>query len=172
MSVSFKPGDFTRVFGIPGPGGKKVEIKNHKLSQERKEHWIALVCRDLTPVERETVVQGTKCRGLRRDFIREGHWHCIMDVIKSRLTGATRASDIALPQIVFMNGIMQGVVYDWASVLADGMEEFMTLQHRTFFMPQHAIGLFLEAAASKIPMDGFEAPPRGKLADGEPPIFY
>ena len=71
-----------------------------------------------------------------------------MDVIKSRLTGATRASDIAFPQVVFMNGIMQGMVYDWASVLADRIEEFMTFQHRTFFMPHHAIGLFLEAAAS------------------------
>ena len=69
-----------------------------------------------------------------------------MDVIKSRLMGATRASDIALPQIVLMNGIMNGIVYDWATVLADRMEEFMTLQHRTFYMPYHAIGLFLEAA--------------------------
>ena len=95
-----------------------------------------------------------------------------MDVIKSRLTSTTQASDIALPQVVFMNGIMQGIVYDWASVLANRMEEFMTLQHRTFFMPHHAIGLFLEAATSQIPLDDFEAPPRGKLTDEEPPIFY
>ena len=95
-----------------------------------------------------------------------------MDVIKSKLTGATQALDIALPQVVFMNGIMQGMVYDWASVLADRMEEFMTLQHQTFFMPHHAIGLFLEVVASHKPLDGFEALPRGKLADGEPPIFY
>ena len=106
MTVSFKPRDFTRVFGIHGPDGKNGEIKNHKLSRERKEHWIDLVCRDLTPVERDAAVQGSKCRGLRRDFIQEGHWRCIMDDIKSRLTGATRASDIALPQVVFMNGIM------------------------------------------------------------------
>ena len=39
-------------------------------------------------------------------------------------------------------------------------------------MPHHAIGLFLEVAASQIPLDDFEAPSRGKLADGEPPIFY
>ena len=63
------------------------------------------------------------------------------------------------------------MVYDWASVLVDRMEEFMMLQHRTFFIPHHAIGLFLEVAASQIPLDDFEAPPRGKLADGEPPIF-
>lgn len=171
MTVSFKPRDFTRVFGIPGPDGKKVEIKNHKLSQEWKEHWIRLVSRDLTPEEKDSMLKGSKCRGLRRDFIQEGHWRCIMDVIKSRLTGATRASDIALPQVVFMNGIMQGMVYDWASVLADRMEDFMTFQHHTLFMPHHAIGLFLEAAASQIPLDDFEAPPMGKLAAEEPPIF-
>ena len=67
-----------------------------------------------------------------------------MDVIKSSLTGASQASDIALPQIVFMNG----TVYDWATVLADRMEEFMTLQHQTFFMPYYAIGLFLEATVN------------------------
>lgn len=122
--------------------------------------------------EIDAVVRGSKRRGMPRDFIREGHWRCIMDVTKSRLTGATRASDIALPQIVFMNGIMQGIVYDWASVLADRMEEFMTLQQRTFFMPHYAIGLFLEAAINQIPMDDFEAPPQGKLTLGEPPIFY
>ena len=73
MTVSFKPRDFTRVFGIPGPDGRKVEIKNHKLSREQKEQWIDLVCRDLTSVERDAVLQGSKCRGLRRDFIREGY---------------------------------------------------------------------------------------------------
>ena len=48
----------------------------------------------------------------------------------------------------------------------------MTLQHRTFFMPYHAIGLFLEAAINQVPLDDFEVPPRGKLTGGEPPIFY
>ena len=71
-----------------------------------------------------------------------------------------------------MNGIMQGTVYDWATVLADRMEELMTLQHRTFFMPHHAIGLFLEVVVNQVPLDDFEAPPRGKLANREPPIFY
>ena len=80
-----------------------------------------LVGRDLTPEEMESMVKGGKSRGLQRDFIREGHWRCIMDVIKSRLTGTTRALDIALPQIAFMNGIMNGIVYDWATVLADKM---------------------------------------------------
>ena len=59
MTVSFKPRDFTRVFGIPRPSGKKVEIKNHKLSQERKEHWVCLVGCNLTPEERVSVVKGS-----------------------------------------------------------------------------------------------------------------
>lgn len=117
---------------------------------------------DLTPKEFESVVKGTKSQGLRRDVIKEGHWRCIMDVIKSRLTGASRASD-TLPQITFMNGIMNGIVYDWATVLADRMEEFMTLEHQTFYMPHHAISLFLEASLHQIPADNFEVPPRGKL---------
>lgn len=50
-----------------------------------------------------------------------------MDVLKSRLMGASRASDIAMAQVLLVNGIHNGVVYDWASVLADRMEEFMTL---------------------------------------------
>ena len=124
MTVSFKPNDFTRVFGIPGPGGRKVDIKTHKLSQERKEHWVKLVSHDLTTEELDLVLNGGKSRALRHDFIQEGHWRCIIDVIKSRLTGATRASNIALPQIVLMNSIMNGIVYDWMTVLADRMEEF------------------------------------------------
>ena len=95
-----------------------------------------------------------------------------MDVIKSKLTGASRASDIALPQITFMNGIMNSIVYDWAIVLADRMEEFMTLQNQTFYMPHHAIGLFLEATLHPGPADDFEVPPRGKLVLGEPLVFY
>ena len=39
-------------------------------------------------------------------------------------------------------------------------------------MPHYTIGLFLEAAVNQIPMDDFEALPRGKLADREPPVFY
>lgn len=78
-----------------------------------------LVGRDLAVDEFNSVIKGTRSRGLRRDFIREGHCRCIMDVIKSRLTGASRASDIAFPQIVFMNDIMNVMVYDWVVVLAD-----------------------------------------------------
>lgn len=67
---------------------------------------------------------------------------CILDVMK--ITGVTRAPDIALPHVC-MNKIKNGVVYDWASLLADRMK-FMMLQHRTFYLPHHTMGLFLEVA--------------------------
>ena len=69
-----------------------------------------------------------------------------------------------------MNGIMIGKVYDWASMLAERMHEFMTLQHKTFYMPHYAIGLFLDAATRMIPADELEAQP-GPLAPGEPPVM-
>ena len=69
MTISFKWRDFSRVFGIPSQGDYKVETKNHKLSQERKEYWVKLVGCDLTLEEMKSVVKGAKSRGLRRDFI-------------------------------------------------------------------------------------------------------
>ena len=64
VTVSFKPNDFTRVFGIPGPGGRKVDIKTQKLSQECKEHWVKLVSRNLSAEEFDSVLKGGKSRGL------------------------------------------------------------------------------------------------------------
>ena len=49
-----------------------------------------------------------------------------MDVVKSRLTRSSRASDISFPMVGMMNGLMNGRVYDWASLLAARMDEFMT----------------------------------------------
>lgn len=105
---------------------------------------------------------------MRQDLFQEGHWQCIMDVIKSRLTRASRALDIAVAQITFMNGIMSGMVYDWATVLADRMEEFMTLP----ICHTMLLGFFLEATLHQILVDEFEVPPRGRLALGESPILY
>lgn len=72
ITISFKPHDFTRVLDISGQGGCKVVMKNHKLLQDRKEHWIKLVGRDLTPEEFNSVLKGTRSHGMRQDFIREG----------------------------------------------------------------------------------------------------
>ena len=79
-----------------------------------------------------------------------------MDVVKSRLTGSSRASDISFPLVGMMNELMNGRVYDWASLLATRMDEFMTLQHKTFYMLHYAIGFFLEATARVIPKDKLE----------------
>lgn len=94
-----------------------------------------------------------------------------MDMVKSKLTGSSRALDITLPQIILMNGLMNELQYDWASVLADRMFEFMTLQHRTFYMPHYTIGLFLEVTLSQLPTDKLETQSEGNLAPSEPPIF-
>ena len=109
------------------------------------------MCKDEVQQNIDTLMATSTKRGLRKSEIREGHWKCLMDVVKSRLTGSSRASDISFPLVSMMNGIMSGKVYDWASLLATCMEEFMTLQHKTLHMPHYAIGLFLEATAKTIP---------------------
>ena len=50
------------------------------------------------------------------------------------------------------------------------MYELMTLQHKTFYMPHYAIGLFFEATTRVILIDVLEAKP-GPLAPGEPSIL-
>ena len=69
-----------------------------------------------------------------------------------------------------MNGLMNGRVYHWASLLATHMDEFMTLQHKTFYMPHYAIGFFLEATARMIPNEKLEIQP-SPTVPGEPPIM-
>ncbi len=125
LVVSFKAADFTRVFGIPGQRGRKIQPK--KIPKDGKLFLIRLVCGDLTEVEQAALAETSKGRGLKKTDIQEGPWRCLMDLVKSRLTGSSRASDITFPQVSMMNSIMTGKVYDWASVLAKRMHEFMTL---------------------------------------------
>ena len=125
LVVSFRAADFTRVFGIPGPQGKQVQPK--KISKDGKLFLIRLVCGDLSEAEQAALAETSKGRGLKKTDIQEGPWRCLMDLVKSRLTGSSRASDISFPQVSLMNGIMMGKVYDWAFVLAERMHEFMTL---------------------------------------------
>ena len=94
----------------------------------------------------------------------------MMDIVKSRLTGSSRALDISFPHVAKMNGILHDRVYDWAALLAERMSKFMTLQHKTFYMPHYAIGLFLDVTTRMIPNDALEAK-LGPLALGEPPIM-
>ena len=71
MVVSFKAADFTRVFGIPGPQGKKVQPK--KISKEGKLFLIRLVCGDLTEAEQVALAETSKGRGLRRPTFKRDH---------------------------------------------------------------------------------------------------
>lgn len=63
-----------------------------------KEFNIRLVCRDdLLQAEVYSFGKASKGRGMKKSFIREGHWHFIMDVVKNKLLGSSRALDIAFP---------------------------------------------------------------------------
>lgn len=128
------------------------------------------MCSDVPVKEQEQLAKTSSGRGLKRTSVQEGQWHCIMDVVKSQLIGSSCASDISFLQVSLMNDIMNDKVYDWAAILAEWMHEFMTLQHRTFYMPHYAIGLFLDATAQAIPVDRLEVKP-SPLALGKPPIM-
>ena len=71
LVVSFKPADFTRVFGIPShaQGGRKIESKPKKMSQEVTMQLIQLVCRDLSQAEQEALSDTSKGRGLKKSNI-------------------------------------------------------------------------------------------------------
>ena len=56
------------------------------------------------------------------------------------------------------------------SLLAKHINEFMTLQHKTFYMPHYAIGLFLDATTWMIPNDRLEINP-SSTDPGEPLIM-
>ena len=83
--ISFRPTDFTRVFGIPGAaqGGKKIDNKPKKMDKERKLQLVELVCGELAQHKTDSLIDISRVRGLRKSDIREGHWRCLMDVIKS-----------------------------------------------------------------------------------------
>ena len=63
LVVSFKVVDFTRVFGIPGPQGKKVQPK--KIS-EVKLFFIRLVCGDMTEAKQVALAETSKGRRLKK----------------------------------------------------------------------------------------------------------
>ena len=72
LVVSFKPTDFTRVFGILGSQGKKVQPK--KISKEVELFFIRLVCEDMIEADQEALAETSKGRGLKKTDIQEGLW--------------------------------------------------------------------------------------------------
>ena len=96
--ISFRAADFTRVFSIPGhvQGGRKIN-KPKKLSQEVKARLVQIVCGKRRKAKNEALMDTSKGKGLKKSDILEGHWRCLMDLVKNRLTRSSRASNISFP---------------------------------------------------------------------------
>lgn len=71
-----------------------------------------------------------------------------------------------------MYGLQSNTVYDLATLLADQMDEFITLQHRTFYMPHYPIGFFLKATRTQIPVEELQVMQQGRMEATHPPILY
>ena len=71
MVISYKATDFTRVFGILGSHGKKIEPR--KISKEAKLFLIKMVCGDVPEAEQAALVETSKGSGLKTTNIQEGH---------------------------------------------------------------------------------------------------
>ncbi|XP_059066290.1 type 2 DNA topoisomerase 6 subunit B-like [Cryptomeria japonica] len=96
--VTFETVTFKGLNGADWSQGKKID-KNQKPSANFKEMLLKLMCRsDLTQREHDNLKHASKGRGMKKTSLREGEWKCLLDVLKSRLIGASRASDIAIAQ--------------------------------------------------------------------------
>lgn len=115
------------------------------MSAERKTQLLQRICRSDFSAAEWGRITAPKGRGLKKSFIVLGGWQCLLDEMKSCLMGASRASDTAVPMIALMNGLRNDTVYNLATVLSDRINDFFTLKHKAFYMPFHAIGLFLNA---------------------------
>lgn len=72
-----------------------------------------------------------------------------------------------------MNEIRCGKVYNWGQLLAERIHDFLRLEHKTFYMCHHAIGLFLDAARLQVPPEvwgTFE--PRRRVEPNKPTMYY
>ncbi|XP_057855203.2 uncharacterized protein LOC131064892 [Cryptomeria japonica] len=171
VRVSFKPEDFRRVFGIPEKGASAAK-PTKKLTKEKNKWLMDLVRRDDLTEEQWKSAWGDS-RRMKRVFIAPGEWRMLMDLVKSRLIGASRASDIAIWMIGLMNGIKCGKVYNWGQLLAERIHDFLRLEHKMFYMCHHAISLFLDVVRLQVPPEiwgTFE--PRGRVEPNKPTMYY
>lgn len=172
ITVSFKPHDFQRVFGIPDRG-ESTSKPTTKMMEERKDFLLRLVCRsNLTTAEWKSLWASSNSRGLKRSFIANGDWQCLMDLVKSRLTRTSRASDIAIWMIGLMNGLSLGRVYNWSQLLSDRIHDFLSLEHKTFYMCHHAICLFLEVVRTQVPSEKGKFQSQGRVEPNKPAMYY
>lgn len=99
-----------------------------------------------------------ECRqqGFAEEFSRHFvEWKCLLDLIKSRLTGASQASDIVVWMVGLMIGLHTGKVYNWAMRLLECIWEFMCLKHKAFYMTPHTIGQLLDSIFNQVPLDNW-----------------
>lgn len=114
ITISFTTSEFRRVFGILGVKGKKIDTLL-KITPDVRATLLQLLLRDnLTQAEKDSLKSVGKGGGVKKSFLAKGVWRCLLFVVKSRLIGSSRASDIAIAQIVLVNGLRNEVVYDWA----------------------------------------------------------
>lgn len=171
VRVSFKLEDFRMVFGILERGASAAK-PTKKLTKEKKKWLMDLVCKDdLTKEQWESAWADDK--GMKHAFIVPGAWRMLMDLVKSRLTSSSYASDIDIRMIGLMNGIKCGKVYNWGQLLAERIHDFLRLEHKTFYMCHHAISLFLDVVPLQVPPEiwgTFE--PRGRVEPNKPTMYY
>ncbi len=72
------------------------------------------------------------------------------DLVKSKLTASSRTSDIALWLLLVVDGLFQGQIYKWVQLLSSRLREFLEMWHKAFYMPLHAVALFLEAVRLQV----------------------
>lgn len=146
MTVSYSAEEIGRVFGIPNRG---QEVEKISMTVADKKKWLKLMCqKDLTSLEWEGILKNS--RGLKKIFIANGEWRCVVDLVKSKLTTDSRTSDIALWMLPIVDGLYKGQTYNWAKFLSDRLREFMELKHKAFYVPHHTVALFLEAVRTQV----------------------
>lgn len=150
MVISYEPKAFTKVFGIPSKGDSAKKPSSRMLNSEKK-RLLEEICGDNLKEEQwDSIWQNSNRRGLKKLYITSTEWRCVMDILKSKLTAISKASDIAIWMLQLMYGLNNGKVYNWGRVLSNRVKEFMLLKHKTLYIPHHVIALFLEALRTQV----------------------
>lgn len=110
VTISFEPVDFHRVFRIPCLGATESTLTG-KIMPKQKEASLQRICRtDLTQQEKDTIWQVGN-QGLCKNMLANIEWKCLMDLIKCKLMGASRASNIAIWMVDYMIGFSLGKAF-------------------------------------------------------------
>ena len=118
--------DIITKYAAHGFKGKKMKrdgkLSKDPMTREDKQKWLKLLCRqDLTNEEWEGILKNSW--GLRKVFIANEEWRCVVDLVKSKLTAGSCTSDIALWMLPVVEGLSKGQIYKWAQLLSKTMKE-------------------------------------------------